>query len=231
MNMRRTTILSGLLALALLLLGLQLFRPRHGWEKKAWIETGERMSELAAVPNSVAGWPPVLGAVFPEVELFDHQGRPFRVSQLKGKPTVIEFLAMSCAACQAWSGAHKAGVFEDLAAQDDLIGIEEYYRKYTPGLELFDGTINFVQLIVYDTNLRAPTPEYLDAWRTHFGFEKHPNVFVVSGGEPLCNRDSFNRIPGFLLLDREGVVRFDALGHSPVHNLYLELLPAVRGFL
>lgn len=223
-------ILSALLAVGVSTLAYQ-YRPRHGWEKKAWVETADRMQALAAVPNRVAGWPPTIGAPFPDVGLFDQKGQPFHLSSLKGKPVLVEFLAMTCAACQAWSGAHVKGPFDDLAAQTDMKSIEEYFKTYTGGIDLFDGSVNFVQLIVYDTSLRPPRPEHLDAWREHFGFDKRPNVYVVSGGEPLANGDSFMRVPGFLLVDKGGIVRYDALGHTPKHNLYTELLPAVPGLL
>lgn len=224
-----------ILILALLgagsVLATELLRPVKGWEKKAAVESAARMAALAAVPNSVAGWPPEIGKAFPDVALFDHEGKPFRFETLRGKPVLVEFIAMTCAACQAWSGGHDRGVFDDLAAQEDLESIEKYFRIYTGGMALFDGPVHFVQLIIYDTSLRAPRPEHLAAWREHFGFDRHANVSIVSGGEALANRESFHRIPGFLLLDREGVVRFDALGHAPKHHIYLELLPAVRGLL
>ena len=225
----RVAFLSSLLIIGLLVLGVLFLSPKHGWEKKSWIESPKRISELASVPNALNNWPPKLNQVFPSVALFDHDGKKFDFSQLRGKPTLVEFIAMTCAACQAGSGAHSRGVFDDLAAQDDLEGIEEYYRRFTGGGDLFDGSVNFVQLVIYDTSLRPPRAEHLAAWREHFGFDKKPNTFIVSGGEALANRDSFNRIPGFLLLDKQGTVRYDALGHQPKHNLYTELLPAVPG--
>ena len=36
-------------------------------------------------------------------------------------------------------------------------------------------------------------------------------------------------VPGFQLVDRRFVLRWDATGHSPRHNLYTELLPRSRG--
>ena len=202
-----------------------------GFEKKAAIETPRRMGALAAAPNTLTEWPPTLGAQFPKVALTDHDGRPFTFESLRGRPVLVEFVAMTCAACQAWSGAHNYGVYEGLAAQAGLKSIEDYYRQFTNGLDLFDGKIAFVQLVVYDTALAAPSRESLTAWRKHFHFDQHRSVFVVTGGEPLCNSESFKRTPGFALLDREGVVRFEALGHTPRHNLYTELLAGVRPLL
>lgn len=200
-----------------------------GARHKAEIETPERMAEAASVPNTVPGWPPRVGEHFPAVALTDHEGKPFDLQSLRGKPVLLEFVAMTCAACEAWSGGHTYGAYHDLLAQHGLDSIESYYHRYTGGLNLFDGSVNFVQLIVYDIGLKAPSTAELAEWRAHFHFNEHPNVFIVTGGEPLRNRDSFFRIPGFLLLDKDGVIRFDALGHSPQHDLFRELLPAVKG--
>lgn len=202
-----------------------------GFDKKAAIETSRRMGEIASIKNELPNWPPKLNQKFPDVALVDHQGRTFSFETLKGKPVLIEFIAMTCAACQAWSGAHKYGVFENLAAQQDLSSIEEYYKQYTPGLDLFDGKISFVQLIVYDTALEAPAVTKLAEWRKHFKFDQHKNTFIVTGGKALRNQESFRRVPGFMLLDKNGVVRFDALGHTPKHNPYTELLPGVKSLL
>ena len=201
---------------------------QRGWAKKHAVETSASMATIAAIPNTLSNWPPVLGKSFPDVKLFDHEGKEFSFNSLKGKPVLIEFVAMTCAACQAWSGAHKHGVFDGFAAQEGLEDIERYFKDYTPELDLFDGTVSFVQLINYDTALEAPTPESLARWRKHFQFDGHPNVYIVSGGEPLRNKETFVRTPGFLLLDKNLIIQFDALGHTPHHDLFRELLPGVR---
>ncbi len=200
----------------------------RGYKKKVAIETPNKMAKIAAVKNDLSNWPPKLNQKFPEVPLIDHRGNSFSMEKLSGKPTLIEFVAMTCAACQAWSGAHKHGTFENLAAQQDLSSIEDHYKEYTSGLDLFDGSINFVQLIIYDTALEAPTAEKIDSWRKHFKLDQHKNTYVVTGGKALTNQESFKRIPGFMLLDKNGIIRFDALGHTPVHNFYTELLPTVK---
>lgn len=227
----RTVILTLVLLIAVSVATLQALHSPKGWGKKASIETMSRMSELRNEPNGVSIWPPNLNDPFPKVALFDHTGQSFNIDQLRGKPTLIEFVAMTCAACQAWSGANKYGPFEDLASQDDLMDIESTVRKYANGLELTDGSINFVQLVIYNTLLEPPQPKDLEAWRTHFKFDRYKNFFVVSGGKPLSNKESFNRIPGLLLLDKNLVVRYDALGHNPIHNVFTDLLPAIPTLL
>ena len=204
--------------------------PKSGWEKKAELETAHRMAQLSKAENRLANWPPVIGRTFPRVNLFDHEDKHFSFDSLQGKPTVVEFIAMSCAGCQAFAGANKYGGFGGFASQAELSSFEEYFEKYTKH-ELHSDELNFVQIIFYDLQLRSPSANELADWREHFHLKHHPNTFVVSGGPALANQVSFAMIPGFMLLDENQTVRYDSTGHHPTHNLYTELLPAVRKML
>jgi len=203
---------------------------KTGWEKKAELETGNRMSRLASAENRVANWPPVLGQRFPHVDLFDHTGNKFSFESLAGKPTVIEFIAMSCAGCQAFAGGNKYGGFEGFATQSNLQSFESYFEQYT-GYHLSSADINFVQIVFYDLQLESPSPAELAAWRKHFRLDRQANSFVLSGGKALANKISFAMIPGFMLLDTEQVVQYDSTGHQPQHDLYSQLLPAAKNML
>ena len=221
----RVILLSILLTAAGGFLYLQVQDP---WVRKAMLETADRMSDLAGTPNQVAGWPPEVNKPFPAVKFIDHNGAPFDLDSLKGKPTLVEIVAMSCAGCQAYSGGNRVGGYGGFPAQPDLQSIDEYFTCFTGGLDLHSDKINFVQIIIYNLKLEPAGPEELAAWRKHFQFDRSPNTVVLSGGKALANQASFNMIPGFILLDKDLVVRFDATGHNPRHNVYTELLPAVR---
>ncbi|MDH3285081.1 MAG: hypothetical protein OEQ13_10100, partial [Acidobacteriota bacterium] len=75
-------------------------------------------SEDGAVPF----WPPVVGERYPDLELLDQTGRRMRLSELSGRPILLEPVGMSCPACQAFSGAHRDGVgpFGDVRPQQGL---------------------------------------------------------------------------------------------------------------
>lgn len=199
--------------------------PRNGWERKAALETLSQMNRLSSAANTIANWPPVIGNSFPRFELFDHTGKPFLMTDLAGKPTIIEFISMSCAGCQAFAGGNQVGPYGGLASQGDMKTFERYYRDYT-GLDLHSGDVNFVVAVVYNDKLQSPTQEDLSAWRTHFQMESDRNTYVVSSPK-LASAATFKMIPGFMLLDQNHVVRYDSTGHQPKHNLYTELLPAV----
>lgn len=202
-----------------------------GYEKKTAAETPDRMSRVASTPNKLSNWPPKVGEKFPDIAFRDHRGEPFSFASLQGRPTLIEMVAMTCAGCQGFSGGGKYGGFKGFASQPFLKSMSEYFPDYTGGLQLYDGPLNFVQIVVYDLELEAPEPEELALWREHFKLDGHTNVYVVTGGEPLANKDSFQMIPGFLLLDKNGVLKYDSAGHRPKHDLFRVTLPAVRSLL
>lgn len=225
-------LLVALLLGALSYLGLDLYaESKDPWRKKARLESADRMAQLAQAPVTLADWPPVVGQRFPEVAFYDHEGQSFNLQLLRGKPVLLEFVAMSCAGCQAFSGGNTHGGFEGFAVQSDLQAIEEYLPRFSAGLRLDDAGFSFVQIIIYNLALRAPSARELAAWRAHFQFDNHANTFILAGGEALANQASFKMIPGFMLLDSELKVLFDSTGHQPRHNLYRELLPALGGLL
>ena len=232
--MLRTTILAFLIGVAGYLavdkFGSPLpTEPKDGWERKASLETPWRMSQVASKKNSLSNWPPVCGKPFPQFELFDHDNNRFSFDRLPGKPTVIEFISMTCAGCQAFSGGNEFGPYGGLASQPDLESFETYYHQYS-GLDLYSDDVNYVVVVVYNDKLETPTAQDLAGWRTHFHMENHKNTSIVSSSE-LASADTFKMIPGFMLLDKDRSVIFDSTGHNPKHNLYTELLPGIKPLL
>lgn len=203
--------------------------PTNGWERKAALETPWQMSKLASKSNSLADWPPAVGKPFPQFELFDHTGKHFSMASLRGKPTIVEFISMSCAGCQAFAGGNQHGPYAKLASQPNLESFETYFRRYA-GSDLHAGDVNFVIAVVYNDTLQTPTVQDLNGWRSHFQLDKNDNTFVVSSRD-LASGETFKMIPGFMLLDHGQTVLFDSTGHQPVHNLYTDLLPAVPALL
>jgi len=203
--------------------------PKDGWERKAALETPWKISRLANASNALEDWPPAVGDVFPQFELFDHTGTQFSMAGLRGKPTIIEFISMSCAGCQALAGGNQVGPYGRLASQSNVETFETYFRQLA-GFDLDSGEVNFVVAAVYNDKLQTPTKQDLNGWRSHFKLDRFDNAFVVSGPE-LASAATFKMIPGFMLLDQNQVVLFDSTGRQPVHDLFSELLPAVPTLL
>ena len=183
-----------------------------------------------ASPTS-AQWPPKVGEVYPDLELIDEYGQKVRLSSFKGAVLVIEPIGMTCAACQAFSGGHQFGSFGGVVPQRGLPSIEKFFPEFTNGLVLSDDRIVFIQILLYNMSMGAPTGEDVRSWSEHFKMERSDNYVVLGGTKSLLGPASNNMIPGFQLVDQDFILRSDSTGHRPKDNLYTTLLPMVRTLL
>lgn len=179
----------------------------------------------------ISPWPPKVGEPYPDLELIDQTGMPVRLSSFKGKVLLIEPVGMNCPACQAFAGAHKIGAFQGITPQRGLPSIEEALPKYAGGITLSDPRIVYVQLLLFNMSLMPTTPEDAKAWAQHFKRDRSKNQIVLAGGPEFLKAErrqaSYNLIPGFHLVDKDFILRSNATGHQPQHDLWRQLFPMV----
>ena len=176
-------------------------------------------------------WPPRLNEPFPNLKLVSHTGQVVRLSDFKGKVVLVEPIGMTCAACNAFSGAGELGGYRNVAPQKGLPSIDKLVKRYGGGQSLDDERIVLVQLILYDMDLQAPSASDAKQWAEHFGFDRKDNVYVLAADQRFINQASYDMIPGFFLLDKDLVLRKDATGHKPKHKLFSELLAQIPNLL
>ncbi len=172
-------------------------------------------------------WPPVVGQRYPDLDLIDQEGQAFKLSHLRGRVIVIEPTGMNCPACQAFSGAHKYGAYENNPVQEYVKSFKEIFPLYAKGLKLPSRDVVFVQLLLYDMTLGAPRPEDAAKWAKHFQISKRENHYVAVSPFDLRSDASYKLIPGFQLIDKDFILRADSSGHNPKHDLYRQLIPFV----
>lgn len=175
--------------------------------------------------SSIKNWPPELNKEYPDLKLYDHIGRTFQLSDFKGRVIVIEPIGMNCPACQAFSGAHKYGPFRNSQAQKNVPSFDKIFYKYIPELEFNDRHVIFVQLLIYDMNMKHPGPNDAINWGRHFRISSKKGHFTAVSLVDLRGQDSYKMIPGFQLIDRQFILRADSTGHNPQDDLYYKLLP------
>ncbi len=176
--------------------------------------------------NRQVEWPPRLSKRYPDLVLQSSTGDYVQLSSLRGQVLLIEPIGMSCPACQAFAGAHRYGSFQGFTPQQNLRSIDEYFQEYTD-VSLDDERIVHVHLLLYGPKLGVPTLDEARAWAKHFRTEESANRIVLLGTKELQTRASYDMVPGFQLVDKAFMLRYDSTGHRPRHNLYTELLPAV----
>ena len=170
-------------------------------------------------------WPPIVGQEYPDMQLFDQNGEKFRLSYLKGKVIIIEPTGMNCPACQAFSGGHDYGPYENNPIEQYSKSFRKIFPRYSGGVRLPSNDIVLVQLLLYDMQMGKPTPEDARKWAEHFHLRTDLNHFVAVSPYDLRGKVSFDLIPGFQLIDRNFILRADSSGHHPKHDLYKQLIP------
>lgn len=196
--------------------------PAQGTRDEAATET---------TPNHA--WPPVVGERYPDLQLMDVRGERISLSSLAGRVILLEPVGMDCPACQGFAGANRpeVGSFGDVRPQAGLPEVREMLEQYAH-VDPYDDRLVYVQLLLYDMKRAgAPTLDVARRWAEHFGIADLPDTYVLVGEPYLIGPASFRMIPGFQLIDRDFVLRYDAGGHHPVHDLWRELMPAVGGLL
>ncbi len=195
-----------------------------------YIITDNPRSSLEQNTPPVSPWPPIVGKAYPEVELHDQSGEIIKLSSFKGKIIIVEMIGMNCPACQAWSGAKEYGSFEGIKPQWGLPSFRKDFERYSD-VSFNHPKIVFVQILLYNMQMGAPSINDAKRWAEHFSLKKENNHLVLAGTKDYLGKASYDLIPGFQLIDKNFTLRYDATGHWPKDSLYDELLPGVKKHL
>ena len=186
----------------------------------------------AAQPAFV--WPPALGASYPDLQLPATGGTSRSLADLKGKVIVVEMIGMNCPACQSWAGARTKGAFQGVTPQENLEPISETFPRYS-GVSLDDPRIVYVQMLLFNMQMKAPDARDVKLWNDHFNRGRaHPPIVITASPEMLQPRyyeATYGLVPGFQVIDKKGVLRYDATGDHPRENLWRDVLPHIRALL
>jgi hypothetical protein len=198
-------------------------------------KTAAPKADVAAAPAAAAApdissWPPRPGQPYPDLALLDSNGNLFKLSSLKGKVILVEPVGMTCVACQALSGGHKRGGYLGIAPQSGIDSLEDDLARFGNGLKFETPGIAYVQIVIFNMNMQAPSVEEVKAWADHFNLSNRPNVYVLVGTKEMTSEASFDMIPGVHLIDRDFVLRSEHFGHGGGSDLYRELLPLAGSY-
>ena len=187
---------------------------------------------LRSAQSPVLGsWPPIEGERYPDLLLTDQRGETLQLSELAGKVILLELAAVPCKGCQAFAGGNRRGGFAGIAVQPGLDSIHDYAARFG-GVKLgHDDDVVCVQLLLYGKSMTSPTQQEVAAWAEHFQLHRESGEIVLRGDPSMLGPVTYAMIPGFQLIDRDFVLRYDSCGHHPRHDLYRDLLPALAEML
>jgi hypothetical protein len=200
-------------------------------EKTPVVLPTRKVSDAAAAPPQpdakpdIGTWPPKPGEPYPDLALMDCNGNLFHLSSLKGKVILVEPVAMSCPASQSHSGGDTLGGFLGIEPQAGIVSLDENLARFGGGLKLDNPAVAYVQVVIYNLDLKAPTVTEVKAWADHFKLTDRSNVYVLVGTPAMLTQASFDMIPGLHLIDKGFVLRSEHFGHGGGSDLYRDLLP------
>lgn len=181
--------------------------------------------------NNPTEWPPLESKAYPDMELYNQEGKLVRLSNLTGKIIVVQPVAMGCPMSQAYSGANKPGMipFGLCFPNPDTKAFDQRMFEYT-GITMDSPELVFVQILLY--NMREETPSVEDAkrWAKHFDLRTSRNQYVLVG-TPQMTAKSRMLVPGFHLIDRSFNLRSDSTGLLPKRSLYNHFFPTLERLL
>lgn len=179
------------------------------------------------------GWPPVVGQFYPNLVLRDQAGQVVSISDFQGKVILLEVVGLTCKACHAFAGGNEPGKprFRGIEPQRGLDSIERYANGYAK-LSLDHPDVVFVQLVLFGMDGRGP-PEEEDvrAWAEHFQMDRRRNEVVLVGDQRFISPATRKLIPGFHLIDQNGILRAMS-SNDPNHDrLHSSLLPKLANLV
>lgn len=178
-------------------------------------------------------WPPAMNATYPDFDLIDQTGAKFKISDLKGKILLIEWVDMSSPISQAYSNAAESGVFGTVDKIDQFVlPIEKMIAKETSdALILPNDNVQILKIIIQTQNNQQPQQKDAEEWAAFFKYTKDNNVIVAVPVKDMRGKLTDAITPGFQLLDADLMLRVDSAGANPKHNLQMTLVPMLPKLL
>jgi hypothetical protein len=172
-------------------------------------------------------WPPQVGQPFPDLLLYDQEGRLVRLSSLRGRVLLVELAATCSPASIALAGGHAYGPFQNVAPQTNLDSMNNYLKQFGP-VEADPSRWLHVRIVVFNHQLGAPSLADVQQWARHFNLDASEGQFVLAGNQSLCSATDPSWVPGFYLVDSQFTVRAECVGPTPKHNLYTDIIPLLH---
>ncbi len=84
--------------------------------------------------------------------------------------------------------------------------------------------------MMFGFDMKAPSVDDVAEWAKHFSLDREGHHVLV-GHRGLLGPKTIQTVPGLMLVDRDGTLRYDAGGAHAPHNLWSDLLPAIPQLL
>ncbi len=177
--------------------------------------------------GSKSYWPPRMNQAYPDIELFDQNGRFFKLSDLKGYILVVSYVDMSSPISQAQAGSATFGAYGVTdSVYKNVRPFSQVVSKNAPdNFTLPNNNVLEVYILVYTQDGSLPTLNDATKWSQHFKLDLEHGIMVAVPKNDMRNSDTQNIITGYQLIDSNMMLRVDSAGMNAKHSLKMTLIP------
>lgn len=178
--------------------------------------------------NNPTSWPPAENRPYPDLELYNQDGKLTRLSDLAGNVIIVQPVAMGCPLSQAYSGANQTGKTA-FGLCFPTLGVKSFGEKMleSTGIGMDKPDLVYVQILLFNMQNKPPFLEDAKRWARHFDLRTSKNQYVLVA-TPEMSEKSKSLIPGFHLIDRSFHLRSDSAGLLPKRSLCNHFFPTLQ---
>ncbi len=173
-------------------------------------------------------WPPAENRLYPDMELYNQDGKLCRLSDLAGNVIIVQPVAMGCPLSQAYSGANQQGKTA-FGLCFPTLGVKSFGEKMleSTGIGMEKPDLVYVQILLFNMQNKPPVREDARRWARHFDLRTSKNQYVLVA-TPEMSEKSKSLVPGFHLIDRSFHLRSDSAGLLPKRSLCSHFFPTLQ---
>lgn len=184
------------------------------------------------VPEKVPlplGWPPELDKHYPDLDLIDKDGVPFKISDYKGKVIIIIPINMRNPIVQSIEGAESFGTYNGAPSKKDIKSLPEYIKLYANGLSLPHNDLIFIHIIFHNEAMQTPSFKDAALWARHFILEKSQNQIVCIPADKIPDYATNQIVPRIQLVDKNFYLRAETIlpetAKDYIKNVFVPMIP------
>jgi len=173
--------------------------------RKAELEA--RREREAERLESLGKWPPSRGESFPDMGLFDTDGKEVKLSSFRGKVILLQWVAVTSPGSISLAGGSESGAYQGTEAQAGLSRLDETLQKI--GVPVDSPDFVWLQVMVYGPGEAAPTQADAQAWAKHFKLAERPRTHVLYADQRYQVEPTYTMVPDFLVIDPDFNLAFN----------------------
>ena len=152
-------------------------------------------------------WPPLRGKPFPDLVLFDQEGKEVKLSSFKGKVILLQWVAATSPGSISQAGGFESDAFQGTPAQPGVWRLDKELKEAKVPVDS-EGLV-WLQVMVYGPREAVPTQADAQAWAKHFKLAERARTHVLYTDARYQVEATRNMVPGYLVIGPDQTFLYD----------------------